>query len=312
MRAEGIPRKINLIAERALLGVYAENGSSADKRQIGLAAREVFGIDLQRSRSRLPQRLAIGSSGLLIVVLLLWWLLPPVDTSPPISNFPQAPALSVSATDNRDVLPAAVIATSSSSAADSLAQENVLSQPDAVISRNVYESLLDRWNISQAANSIETLCILAAQNFLQCVESSDFSLNEIRRINRPLLLFLVNQESPVAILQEDDLQTLAGMPPVTSLVYLWKPPIGFSGLIFEGDRNSTVMNWLIPQLADIPSALGVTGTGGYFTRPLADALAKFQLQQGLKSDGVLGPVTIMLLNEVAGVSPTLTSGLVAD
>lgn len=44
-RARGIPRRINLICDRALLGAYAGGKREVDARTVDIAAREVFGIE---------------------------------------------------------------------------------------------------------------------------------------------------------------------------------------------------------------------------------------------------------------------------
>jgi general secretion pathway protein A len=41
--ARGVPRRINLLADRALLGAYAEGRSRVDRAIVEQAAREVFG-----------------------------------------------------------------------------------------------------------------------------------------------------------------------------------------------------------------------------------------------------------------------------
>ena len=51
-QTRGIPRLINLLCDRILLGAYGRNRSRADMDMLRLAAREVMGEELQRSPSR--------------------------------------------------------------------------------------------------------------------------------------------------------------------------------------------------------------------------------------------------------------------
>jgi general secretion pathway protein A len=51
-RARGIPRRINLICDRALLGAYAGGKREVDARTIDIAAREVFGLEPVRRSAR--------------------------------------------------------------------------------------------------------------------------------------------------------------------------------------------------------------------------------------------------------------------
>ncbi|MGN6387945.1 MAG: AAA family ATPase [Burkholderiaceae bacterium] len=68
--ARGVPRRINLLCDRALLGAYARNRREADARIIDAAAKEVFGVEpVASSASAAPWRHA--AAGLLAGVLIL-------------------------------------------------------------------------------------------------------------------------------------------------------------------------------------------------------------------------------------------------
>ncbi|MDB6062860.1 MAG: peptidoglycan-binding domain 1 [Verrucomicrobiaceae bacterium] len=75
--SKGIPRLINLLCDRALLGVYSENGGEVDTAMIRRAAREV--LPQQRSQRGLPDfswiQFAVGSAiaaALLIGIYFAW------------------------------------------------------------------------------------------------------------------------------------------------------------------------------------------------------------------------------------------------
>ncbi len=56
--ARGVPRRINLLCDRALLGAYASGKASVDLRIVDKAAAEVLGSAQRRSRTRTRRRLS--------------------------------------------------------------------------------------------------------------------------------------------------------------------------------------------------------------------------------------------------------------
>lgn len=65
--AGGIPRLINILCERALLGAYVEGKGAVDRSTLSRAAREVLGE--KKSNVLLPKGYAMGLAGLLLVAL---------------------------------------------------------------------------------------------------------------------------------------------------------------------------------------------------------------------------------------------------
>lgn len=68
----GVPRRINLLADRALLGAYAQGLRRVDRATLERAAREVFGGLPPRRRAWLWA----AAGGLLLAAGLAWWLWP--------------------------------------------------------------------------------------------------------------------------------------------------------------------------------------------------------------------------------------------
>jgi general secretion pathway protein A len=94
----GVPRRINLLCDRALLGAYAQGRSVVDQRTVEQAAREVF--DTGRAQPAAgPGRgrmllLATAAAGVGVVAALLW---PAVGRAPASGAAPVAPASAASA-----------------------------------------------------------------------------------------------------------------------------------------------------------------------------------------------------------------------
>ena len=73
-RARGVPRRINLLADRALLGAYADGVARVDKGIVDKAAAEVFGADerLQRLRRLAPWGIGLAVGAALAAAGTLW------------------------------------------------------------------------------------------------------------------------------------------------------------------------------------------------------------------------------------------------
>ncbi|PJI99341.1 hypothetical protein CLU85_4185 [Acidovorax sp. 69] len=121
---------------------------------------------------------------------------------------------------------------------------------------------------------------------------------------------------------DGDMATLEGSGhtlrvPVAELAQVWRGDIATlwrapPGMPDKGEITETVAGaaWLDKQLAT--AAAGGLGAGG---RPATTAVRqsrvqRFQLAQGVTPDGRAGPLTLMLLNRVNGVSePRLRTGV---
>jgi general secretion pathway protein A len=80
---------------------------------------------------------------------------------------------------------------------------------------------------------------------------------------------------------------------------LWRVPPGIDGSIAIGDQGSGV-DWIAAQLAKL-NGTEAAPDGQPFGHKLQTQVREFQRAQGLFVDGVVGPVTLMQLNRVAGV-----------
>jgi len=114
----GIPRVINLVADRALLGTYAEGGHRVKWRMIGRAAREVLGVRQRRGRWA-GAAATVGVLGILFAGYLLFEdrLWPDDDSGPAVT----APAVEPAPADTA-VAGSAVAAGAAGAAEGSLSE----------------------------------------------------------------------------------------------------------------------------------------------------------------------------------------------
>ncbi|MBX3587300.1 MAG: AAA family ATPase [Ramlibacter sp.] len=69
----GVPRRINLLCGRALLGAYAEQRGQVNRRVVDKAAAEVFGTSTPVRRRPVWPAWAAGLSAAAVVALGVWW-----------------------------------------------------------------------------------------------------------------------------------------------------------------------------------------------------------------------------------------------
>jgi general secretion pathway protein A len=321
----GVPRRINLLCDRALLGAYA-----TDQRQIGTAlveraASEVF--DLPEAvgggvpapgpaPSRHPARmLALGALGgaVLTAAALAWWSqrTPPVtDATPPASPTPAAPPV---APAQAPVQPTDLAAAepNPSAAADPLPLARP-PRPAELLGTEAaaWRELGPLWGQALAGSDP---CALALRHRLQCFDTDRMTLHGLRQLDRPgfLLLRFPGEAPRRALVTAMDAETATlqasgqrWLVPLTALAdlwrgdyaTLWRQPEGAQGRINQHTRGA-IREWLTVQLA----ALQSKGTIPAQARTFDQQLTAFQASQGLETDGLAGAMTFMQINLAVGV-----------
>ncbi len=79
-------------------------------------------------------------------------------------------------------------------------------------------------------------------------------------------------------------------------VVLWQTPPGYHGSLRQGDHHQTV-SWLRQQLAALEAQPVATNEPEFFGAGLHDTVVEFQQQEGLLTDGIVGPATWIRLAE---------------
>jgi general secretion pathway protein A len=216
--ARGVPRRINLVADRALLGAYAESVPRVDKRIVEKAAAEVFGGErraerLDALRHASPWLLGLGglAAGLSLAGLAaLWW--PRADIAPArsASAASSAPASGAAATADKTAASAptpsvAAAPAPRASSAATLAGDGNGSAPVSaasaaaplflsaaeVVARNAWRSeseawreLAPQWGIALPDSAAEP-CAVAPRAQWQCFRTTAATLPLVRQLDRP-------------------------------------------------------------------------------------------------------------------------------
>jgi general secretion pathway protein A len=324
----GVPRLINILCDRALLGAYSQGLQQINARLLRHAAQEVLqgpAIRKTRLRPRLAlELLALGS--LAAVAAHLYWpdLVPALPlpalwptaslgqpATPPTLRTPQPTA----ADSTRAAPPTAP--TASSATLKTLLFTNKTAD-DSML------RLLAVWGTEARIPAGQAPCEYVQTHNLRCL-SGRAGWDELRRYNRPAILQL---KSPQGDTQQVLLRSLEGETVILDVaghalqarlaelqswwtgdyLMLWRPPTAQS-FIGPGSKGEPVV-WLRRHLA---LAEGQDPTQQSFSESfdpeLRERVRNFQRINALHADGVAGQHTMALLNNLAPVpgTPVLSS-----
>lgn len=323
--SRGVPRRINLLCDRSLLGAYAEGRSRVNREMVDRASAEVFG-EAERpiaaavsGFNRKPVWAA--AAGLLAGVLLFGvvsWVKDDgagrVAAAAAASAVPSKAAVAATVASR----PAAPVASAAKPVATLTLDAGLRSESQAM------RELAAAWKAPLAENDP---CASAARQQLQCFKSDDGGLAMLRALDRPGVLTVYDDAGKPVYLQlvslGADSATLRGAGGATQTVLLsalakswrgefatlWRTPPAYIGRVPMG-QNGPVVDWVAQQVARAQGEALPT-TPGTLDATLQERIANFQLARGLKPDGRVGPITLMHLNRVAGVDEPRLLPLVA-
>lgn len=300
----GVPRVINVLCDRALLGTFVQGKERVDRKTLAQSAREVFHRVPRRSLVR-PLLAALGVV-LFGALALRWYQLELSDAgaavTPPPSSASAAPAKA---------------ATPAPKLADAL--EWPADQPLADSRALAYTALLRAWGADYQGGD---LCKQAQTLDLRC-RSARGGLDELRELNRPAVLELHDAQKRQfsALLSALDGNSASfNMGAQTQKVgvgalaaqwsgqytLLWRMPPQVHENIRRGEHGAAVA-WLARELALAQGRKPEAGEDAQFDETLLQQVKQFQLEQGLIPDGLVGTRTLMRLTGVADkTAPRLT------
>ena len=313
--SKGVPRIINVLCDRALLGAYTQGKERVDRATLAQAGREVFGQ--QPARKRIMLRavsavLMIAAGGALALGAYRWVQQDSEpSTVPPAAAKSAASAASTAAADPiRDGTPAEKLS-------ETLAWPDNL--PRARSSTMAYAALFRAWGADYQDGDA---CWQAERAGLRC-RAARGGLDEVREMNRPAVMHLRDEQGRefyATLLQLDDQSATLAVGGETRQIalsalavqwsgnytVLWRTPPQAHQSIQYGARGPAVA-WLSQQLASGSGGAAQTTGDPVFDDALVRRVREFQLAQGLIPDGIVGPQTLMRLSIVSDQSaPKLT------
>jgi general secretion pathway protein A len=318
---KGVPRRINLLCDRTLLGAYAEGKRKVDRAIVAKAAREVFDTGTAAVPAETSQwRYAVlGLSMVAVFVGAVAW----------IQHTHTGPIVRIATSEN--VKPVVLeAATAKENLPEAVVQQSIQAEPAATAafmvaadmnnllgsgSRNeriAYRELAKQWDVILAEGEP---CQAAGKENLRCYNSSS-GLAEIRQLDRPAMLVLHDAENIphyallTGLTNVSATLLLDGAAHTVSLLALgrsfrgdfttfWSAPESHRIQLRGGEQGADV-DWLAVQLAKM-NGTNEPMPNQPFDQAMLEQVREFQSAQGLEADGIVGPKTFMHLNGVAGI-----------
>ena len=335
--SRGVPRLVNVICDRALLGAFAEGRRTVSARVVRRAAREVAGETAGvAGQRRLGATVAVAAVFLLALVAISGWAgvwhVPSLRalrnvrlTAAPDVMAPRTAASTTTvepAVGGTSVAAASVPAPPPSAPASRQALAALLTKggPAADLAAAMTR-VLARWGVTVTQG--EEPCRAAARAGLECYEGRG-TWTVVRRLGVPVVVKLLTPDGVrhyVAVTALDgDSATLqigerAEIAPVVAIdtmwdgvfSLVWRPLPGVARVLSPGMQGPGVA-WLLGALGDGETGAARARGPALYDDALAARVVAFQRREGLEADGVAGIETLVRLStRLDGRAPSLAS-----
>ncbi|AZT84062.1 peptidoglycan-binding protein [Marinobacter sp. NP-4(2019)] len=329
--SNGIPRLINLISDRALLGAYAEGEHVITASHIRTAAKEVNGSRSPAARPvsgrgvDKPRYLALAASVLVAIIGTVWlferWQVG-AEASTPLTG---EQGVAVTGTIERaDPVPEPE---SPEPLPEPVAEPARLFEFDThgQSQANAFRSLFDLWGADYVPSDNPEACIFARIRGLACLARQG-TRRSLELLNRPAILELRNAEGQrryVTIQHLDGKQAVVATPEGTEsysfdsleafwfgeFTVLWQLP-PYMDDSEDSSEASTEQLWLssrMMELADLLST-GREQSDQIKRMETREQVRWYQQKKGLVVDGIAGAMTlIQITNDLDEKVPRLVS-----
>lgn len=290
----GIPRIVNLLCDRTLLGTYVQGKSMVDLHTLNKASCEVFGDPGERRQRKKTFSWAI--IGLLLIIC--------------------GTALAATYFSHKSKL--------FEGNKTGTLQMNISQRPadkpwpaDLPLDRDktlAFQVLFRQWEIPYK-NNVD-VCQQAEAQGLRCMEDLG-TLTSIMKLNSPALLKLYDEKGKeffvtlamikgrLGTIEVGDERRTVDLKEIEhrwlgDYTLLWRVPSGYRGDIHPGMAGPDV-HWLDMQLAVIQGRKARTEKNLTYDAQLTTEVKKFQISEEMVPDGIVGPRTIIHLNTAAGI-----------
>jgi general secretion pathway protein A len=311
----GIPRLINIICDRALLGGYVKNENRIDTPIVRRAVQEVRGESIAK---RTPRGWLFGILAIALLVggLMWWWTDSPLNhsttevhesslspddvevvSSEPLIKAPTEPIPPVEKTP--------------------LASSHLANLLPKTSTEAAFVTLFALRNLDYTSLGGDKACQRAATRGLACLLRTG-TWEDIYSFNRPAVIELVTTDEPkqyhlVVTRLQGDIATVAISGEtyefstreineywLGQFLLLWQPPMLPVPMIKVGITNEAVV-WVRKHL-DIIEGLPSKqhSLSPHFDYALKQRVIAFQRQQKLDPDGIVGEQTMMALQAESG------------
>src|SRR6516162_5543491 len=317
--SQGVPRVINVICDRSLLGAYSLDRHRVTASLVRSAAAEVFGRRF--TPDWLPWAATAAIALVLSAVTFTVWKVQPWHARAAVSA---AAATAVPRDDGASALPVA-LATTPPVAPKPPQLEKLLAQHLAETDTDgAFGKLFGLWGAKYQPSGTDP-CTQAGSLGLACIAERG-SFGQLRLYNHPAILLLhdgggATHQVVLTALDDEQAHLDLGGGQVVSLgelsrywlgdfVMLWRPASSPVKALSSGMRGPQV-RWLRQSLQRLRGLQGDAAVSDVFDAELATEVREFQRMHQLSVDGIAGVQTqIARASAVAGADVRLLS--VAD
>jgi general secretion pathway protein A len=328
----GVPRLINLICDRALLGAYVQGHQQITLPILRQAVNEIMAENPRRQRLKIIVAILLAlvacAAFLLATQLsdnkLNWiysWLEDKPAKSAAVTSTPQvaalAPVATTQITPTSQATALAPLTTTQPAPTPANLPASTLKWPGNISVAGseslAFQTLFKLYGIRLDRQSKESPCHQAESSGLRCYAARG-GISDLLQLDQPVLIRLSSPEGKelaatlIALDHQNATLILAGEEqrvPLSVLasawfgqfVVIWNPPKNFNGEVLPNKRGPAVV-WLRQAMQAVD---GIADNGSdIFDADLARRVRAFQLTDGIQPDGVVGPLTVIRLNVRSG------------
>ncbi|MEA3273868.1 MAG: AAA family ATPase [Pseudomonadota bacterium] len=322
----GVPRLINILCDRSLLGACVTRSPLVTKQIVTKAAHEVKDAAAWKKggAGRTAARTTAVAAALVLALAAGWlthaWLARMED--PPIPDFlarwfPPSPDLVEPVEPEPEVETEEAEAVVALAGLTEEAPDNPVDLDELTMDRTLaMKVLLRRWGVELGDVGEADPCERVASFGLRC-EYDQGGWKGLRFFDRPALLRLQDAEGNdgYAVLGALDKERVTldqpdgdALLPVSSIddqwlgeyLVVWQPPPTGHSVIGPGASGESV-RWLRKLLSQVPDLSSGNTDSGFFDDGLRDSVRRFQEREGLKIDGIAGPRTLIRLHNIVAM-----------
>lgn len=323
----GIPRLVNLICDRALLGAYVHNRRRVSTAIVNRAAREIDSLLLVKQQQR--RRMLLLATLLLSVMASGYYHWPAPfaslhEKAPPVTFLSiQAPAkpenmetlaassapLETKETEDDAALPTEEEKIESKGAEKPIVNLQQYLQQTPLTLPQAFTDLLSIWGLPpatpQQCEQLPVNCLADRATWRELIGLSrpvilEFAVDSEQKHH----LLLVGMDNGRPVFRQQGRDISFSLHEVLTLwqgyyLLLWQSPLGGVDLIYPGQQSAAVL-WLREQLDALSSASETTrGAADYFDSALQKRVVAFQQSRQLQADGIVGPRTMIHLQNLS-------------
>jgi len=317
-RSQGIPRLINIIADRSLVAAFAKERADVNSAMVHEAANEVQLGEHQVKRVRWPW--LVGAAAVLAVAVLSVATLDGgrflADSANMQVENAAGPAGAGEQAPQAVIMPPAEIEPEPEPAPEEQ-QTAVALDSDWLDNHQlvVWQGLADIWRHPGAGFAIQAACNGDSSRGYACLRDQG-SWSRIKRLGLPVVLVLQGESSPYLLLQGMDngrllVGTADGLITVSkdsveprwfgAYLVAWPQAPGWPAVVGRGDKGPAVAT-----IMEMAARVNVPYDGeSEFDAAFERWLKGFQTRNGLEADGIVGRKTLLHLMTASINEPQL-------